>query len=476
MSAIQNITPADVAALAVRCYKDRSFDVLGFTEKQQDALKTLVIDTVVEELVYGGAAGGGKSFLGVSWLFLSCLAYPGTNWFIGRYKKSQIFESIVETTIPKVCRKFGIERKLFRINTIKGFVKFGNGSNINFLELAYKPGEDREYDRLGSTEYTGGWIEEGGQVPVLAYEVIKQRIGRQLNDEYGIPGKLLITCNPTKNWIYSQFYKQWRESALEEHKAFIQSLVDENTYIETGYVDRLNKLTGQEYERKRKGNWEYTGGPEDLVQYDAIIDSFDNIHVEARGEKYLTVDIAMQGSDLFRAVVWHGFVAIEHTSVPKTGGRQILEVVQDMRTRHGIPARNIAYDADGVGAFLGGTGGFIPGAMPFHNGGAPLKEKETRGKKPPNYENLKTQCSYNLAKRINNNGYYFKAIESKEDQDMLIEELEQIKRRDADKDGKLKIVRKEDVRQAIGRSPDFSDVVMIREVFELDYRRLPQMI
>ena len=59
MSALQNITPADVAALAVRCYKDSSFDVLGFTNKQQEALQALVINDIVEELVYGGAAGGG---------------------------------------------------------------------------------------------------------------------------------------------------------------------------------------------------------------------------------------------------------------------------------------------------------------------------------------------------------------------------------------------------------------------------------
>lgn len=467
MTATQNITPADVAALAVRCYKDNSFDVLGFTSKQQAAMQALTVDTIIEELVYGGAAGGGKSFLGCSWLLLSCLAYPGTNWFIGRFKKSQIFESIVETTIPKVCRKFGIENNLFRINSQKGFVKFKNGSNINFLELAYKPGEDREYDRLGSTEYTGGWIEEGGQVPVKAYEVIKQRIGRHLNDKYNIPGKLLITCNPTKNWIYSEFYKPWKDSEIDPHKGFIQSLVDENKYIETGYVDRLNKLKGQEYERKRKGNWEYSGGPDDLILYDAITDSFDNIHVKEFGNKYITADIAMRGSDMFRVAVWHGFVMIEHVEIPKSGGKDVLDTIQGLRQKHNVPPRHIVYDSDGVGAFLGGKGGFIPGAIPFHNGGAPIREPERPGEKKPNYENLKTQCSFKLAERINNNGYYFKAVSLKQGQDTLTAELEQIKERDSDKDGKLKITAKQDVRQAIGRSPDFSDVVMMREYFEL---------
>ena len=49
----------------------------------------------------------------------------------------------------------------------------------------------------------------------------------------------------------------------------------------------------------------------------------------------------------------------------------------------------------------------------------------------------------------------------------LIEELEQVKSRDLDKDGKLKIITKEEVKERLGRSPDFSDMLMMRMWFEL---------
>ena len=72
-----------------------------------------------------------------------------------------------------------------------------------------------------------------------------------------------------------------------------------------------------------------------------------------------------------------------------------------------------------------------------------------------------------MARRINAGGYWFKAVTDPADQETLTEELEQVKERDSDKDGKIRLKRKEDIKADIGRSPDFSDVIMMREYFEL---------
>ena len=50
---------------------------------------------------------------------------------------------------------------------------------------------------------------------------------------------------------------------------------------------------------------------------------------------------------------------------------------------------------------------------------------------------------------------------------VLRELLEQVKRKDIDKDGKLAIIPKEHIKQLIGRSPDYSDALMMRLYFEL---------
>ena len=51
---------------------------------------------------------------------------------------------------------------------------------------------------------------------------------------------------------------------------------------------------------------------------------------------------------------------------------------------------------------------------------------------------------------------------------MLIEDLEQIARKDPDKDSKPAIVPKEVIKEKLGRSPDVGDAIMLRMHFELN--------
>ncbi len=97
----------------------------------------------------------------------------------------------------------------------------------------------------------------------------------------------------------------------------------------------------------------------------------------------------------------------------------------------------------------------------------PISPKDKNGNRiKENYNNLKSQCYYRLADRINRSGLHINCndITTRE---MIIQELEQVKQHNMDKDGKKAIVLKEIVKELIGRSPDFSDTLMMREWFEL---------
>ena len=48
-----------------------------------------------------------------------------------------------------------------------------------------------------------------------------------------------------------------------------------------------------------------------------------------------------------------------------------------------------------------------------------------------------------------------------------MQELEQVKAKDVDKDKPLAIISKDDIKDNIGRSPDFSDTLMMRMYFDL---------
>ena len=150
-------------AVKIELFKRGCFDFITVKdglkhEKQEHALKILT-DNEHVELLYGGAAGGAKSWTGAVWLLFMCLCYPGSKWFIGRAELKRITQSTL-ITFYKVCNQYGVDDTLYKYNGQYNYIEFFNGSRIDLLDLQYKPG-DPLYERYGSIEYTGGWIEEG---------------------------------------------------------------------------------------------------------------------------------------------------------------------------------------------------------------------------------------------------------------------------------------------------------------------------
>ena len=123
-----------------------------------------------------------------------CYQYPKTKWFIGRKELKRLMASSVET-FKKVCTYHSIPDSDWKLNGQYNYIEFKNGSKIDLLDVDYQP-SDPLYERFGSTEYTGGWLEEAGEINFGAFDVLKTRIGRHLYKEYGLHPKMLFTCNP----------------------------------------------------------------------------------------------------------------------------------------------------------------------------------------------------------------------------------------------------------------------------------------
>lgn len=483
MSDVEEIlSDLDVTKLKGVAFKRGLFDFIvdtpkGRHEKQEQALRILT-DTDTEEFLYGGAAGGAKSWTGCCWLMFMCLNYPGTRWFIGREELKRITESTL-ITFFKVGLEYGVRNGVdFKYNGQKNFIQFANGSRIDLLELKYKP-SDPIFERFGSTEYTGGWIEEAGEVDFGAYDVLKTRIGRQYNERYGLTGKLFITCNPKKNWLYTTFYLPNKNGTLPALMKYLAAFVQDNPHIDAGYIERLQRTKDiAKKERLLNGNWEYDDDPTAMCRYDDIVAMYSNSHVQPTGAKYIIADIARYGSDAARVSVFDGWVMIEQHSFAVSATTEIQECINAMRTKHDVPAHHCLADEDGVGGGVVdncGIIGFVNNSKPIPMDTALENEQRWQGSKgkqfdplKENYFNLQAQCAYLLAQNIiAQHKIWLKCIDSESDRQRINDELSWLKTYKSDSDGKLRILPKEEVKKNIGTSPDWRDLLIMRYYFEL---------
>jgi len=417
--------------------------------RQAEALQYLSNDSSVNYVLYGGAAGGGKTMLGCTWQILRRLKYPGTRGLIGRAKLDTLKKTTVATFLEVANRIGLVAGKEFTYNQQSHIIKFMNGSEIILADLFLYPSDPYMTD-LGGLEITDFLIDEAAEVSEKAFNIVSSRVRYKLN-EFNLVPKGLITCNPSKNWIYNQFYLPYKNDSLPEYKAFVQALPGDNLYLPTSYVQSLTRLPEVDRKRLLEGDWEYDNSADRLYQYEELMRCFRE-STETNGQMYLTGDIARLGKDRTVLCVWNGMTCIDIVVLSQKRIDETKREVQRLMSQYNIKLSNVLVDEDGVG------GGLCDAlrCRGFQNG-----SKAVRGSQ---YQNLKADCYFKLGELIDKNQIIL-PIRYQED---IVKELELIRRVNPDADGKLKVTSKETISQRTGGlSPDFADAIMMRAYFDL---------
>jgi len=414
-----------------------------------------------------------NSWLGSEWLLTNCYFYPNSKWFIGRKELKRLMASAY-VTFQKVCKYHKIPENDWKLNGQYNFIEFQNGSRIDLLDLNYQP-SDPEFERFGSLEYTGGWIEEAGEVVFKAFDVLKSRIGRQLNKELDIKSKLLLTANPKKNWLKRTIWKPWRDGILPNNYAYIQSLYSDNHYTSKEYGENLSEIKDKvTRERLKEGNWNYDDSANSLVDIDAIQDLWTNT-VET-GNKYLVIDVARFGQDTTKFYYWNGWKVYKIETFEHQNTEITASKAKEALSEEQIPFSRCLVDEVGVGGGvldnLKGAKGFIANSIPMEDLKAEpiylVKNGENIKKFPrENFKTLKDQCGYKLAEKINRHEI---GIDCNDEalKEIIEEEVSELKDYKPDEDTKKQLVPKDEIKENIGRSPDNLDCLLMRMFFELD--------
>lgn len=429
---------------------------MKLSKKQTKAIDYLE-DKTTKELLFGGSAGGGKSFLGCYWLIKNCLKYPGTRWLMGRAKMKTLKETTYQSFL-KVAKIQGLSANVHYIVTsgnhkeYPNCILFPNNSVILMKDLMYYP-SDPEFDELGSLELTGAFIDEVNQITNKAKQIVGSRIRHALK-ENGLTPTMLMTCNPAKNWTYGDFYKPSNEGRLLPYRKFIQSLVTDNPDIEPTYIENLQQLDQPSKERLLYGNWDYDDDPSALCTYDAICDIFTNDHVKG-GKKYISADLAMQGRDRFIGMYWNGLIGSVDIDQEKSTGRSIELSLKALKIEKGVMNSNIVADADGLGNYIES---YIENIKAFHGNQRANDDQ---------YANIKSECGFKLAEVINKGE--MKIICSDEQKERIKSELATCLKRDKiDADNqKKRLIGKDKMKILLGNSPDYMDDMLMRMFFEV---------
>lgn len=454
----------------------------------------------VDDVVFGGGAGGGKSVWECSMITLDAIRWPDTRYFIGRNELKNLMQTTYVTLTQEVFPRMGLERGFhwkfdgkysviylrqhgeYKDKKSGQMVKASPWSTINLLDLAYDP-SDPNYDRFGSHLYTRGAIEEGSEIAFRAYDILRSRIGRYRNKELGIKGKLGITLNPSEDWPYRLFYNPWKKAGrptdpekplvsirgeldgevVERTFVFIPVLASENPDLPKEYRVNLATLSDQVLKaRLAGGDWEFSDANDILFDVQSLADLFTNT-AKYSDEKYMTVDSARMGGDKIVRKFWRGWDCYKVKWEVKKRTDQTAEVIRNDLKSEGIPREHCLIDDPG-----GGVVDQVPGTIQFIGAAAPygrVGEMEVKEQ----YENLRSQCVYYAGEIVRDRKASFTEQDAQV-REWFAEEIKQFKRRDADKDGKMKVSKKKDIKSALARSPDFADTFWMRSYFDLRAR------
>lgn len=355
----------------------------------------------VSLICYGGGAGSAKSSLVCFIAIYFCVQYPGIKFGMFRRTMTNMKRTLYPT-LKETLDRFGMIPEVdYKDRIISGgFLDFKNDSRIEFADLDYRP-SDPQFSALGGREYTFAAIDEAGEVVEAGFDVVRSRIGRCKNKEYGLPPKIILTCNPSSNFIRDRFYRPF-EHSNDPHKAqgyalwpdgvyydyktglekpsyacFLQSTAYDNPFLDPNYIQNLQRLPEGERKRLLGGDWNFDSAdnslfPIELVTKATTYEMPEQEYIEKPSQiwgrppekvpmfkKFIGVDVADKGKDRTVVTLIDNNVVVAQETLnininsESPVSRLYADALTDFATRHGFTpnqSKNIWIEENGVGA------------------------------------------------------------------------------------------------------------------------------
>lgn len=339
----------------------------------------------------------------------------------------------------KRLRKYLAKTGLYKFNESDLIIKCPNGSEIHF-KSAEKP------DNLYGEDVYAAVFDEAPRARPESWYALRSTLSST-----EAPCKLIGNFGGISNWVHQLKDKTKVDPEYQYFKVTCWDAVEAGILSEKEVLQAQKDLPPKIFKALYEAEASEDSGQ--LISNQSIVKLFSNTHIND-GVNYVTADIARLGSDKTIIVVWSGFRVIEIIEMQVSRVNESVDQIRRLMDKHNINLDNVIADSDGVG---GGVTDYL-GCKEFNNGGKALNDE--------NYANLKSQCYYKFAEIVNQNKVYINCDAPTER--LITEELEWVRIPKEVDTSKISIMGKDLVKKNIGRSPDYSDALMMRAWFDLD--------
>lgn len=257
---------------------------LSVTRKQKR-----FIDAPEAEVLFGGAAGGGKSYGQVVDALLFALRYPKSKQLVLRRTFAELDKSLIRTALALY------PRQIFTFNSSSHTGKFKNGSVIDF---GYCANENDVY-QYQSAEYDVIRFDELTHFTEAQYVYLISRV-RGAND---YPKQIKSSTNPGgigHSWVKARFIdaaEAGRPFLGKDgmKRIFIPSFLDDNSFLNAGdpeYKKRLLALPEREKKALLYGDWNIFEG-QYFSEFSQRLHVCEPFEIPAGWRKYRTIDYGL---------------------------------------------------------------------------------------------------------------------------------------------------------------------------------------
>lgn len=257
---------------------------ISVTKKQK-----AFIDACESEVLFGGAAGGGKSYGQVVDALLFALRYPASKQLILRRTFAELDKSLIRTALALY------PREIFSFNSSSHTGRFKNGSVIDFGYCATEP----DVYQYQSAEYDVIRFDELTHFTESQYIYLISRV-RGANS---YPKQVKSSTNPGgigHSWVKARFVDPSArgvgfvgEDGMD--RIFIPSMLDDNRFLaegDPGYRRRLLALPDREKKALLYGDWNIFDG-QYFTEFDARRHIISPFEIPNGWRKYRTIDYGL---------------------------------------------------------------------------------------------------------------------------------------------------------------------------------------